>query len=328
MNYLFGPVISSRLGKSLGVDIIPAKLCNFDCLYCECGKTISKIGRRLCFVNRDKLIEEFKEFMAQDNEESHHVVTVTGSGEPTLEIQLADIILDLRELTSRPIAVLTNSSWMHDEEVREALGNADIILPSLDAARQETFLRIDQPGPEIYIEEIIQGMIQFRKDFPNVRFWLEVLFVKGINDGAKDIEALRKAVEKINPDRLDVMTVTRPPAYGDAKPVSGSKMIELQEEIVPRRLNPTFKNRMQQGAIECVEQNLRMNFERVIDVLERRPCDLKDMVLMTGLGEFDIEVQLKSLLEKNIIYRRFHEGRIFYGIVHGRNLASNNLFQT
>jgi len=322
MKYVFGPVLSSRLGKSLGVDIIPAKLCNFDCLYCECGKTISKISRRLRFVNRDELIKEFKEFTARHSEESYHVVTVTGAGEPTLELQLAEIILDLKELTSRPIAVLTNSSWMHDEEVRKALSNADIILPSLDSARQETFSRIDQPGPGIRIEEIIRGMIQFRKDFPNVRFWLEVLLVKGINDCTEDMEALRKAVEAVGPDRVDVMTVTRPPAYPDAKPVSGSKIIEVQKTIWPRRKSGPSKNRIHFDAAERMESKTGMDIERVMEVLERRPCALEDLILMTGMDGYEIEIQLKALLEKNIVYRKDHDGQIFYGRVYDSHPVS------
>ena len=205
MEYLFGPVLSRRLGLSMGVDLLPFKTCNLDCIYCELGRTTCLANCRDRFVQPDKVIREIR---AKKNDGFDHL-TFAGSGEPTLSADLGDLIRISKEIVDTPVAVITNSTLFTSERVRKEVASADIVLPSLDAATQGTFKAINRPAPGLRIEDIIEGLRLFRKEFSG-EIWLEVMLVKDVND--HEAEMIANAANSINPDRIQLNTVIRPPA--------------------------------------------------------------------------------------------------------------------
>jgi len=169
--YVYGPVPSWRLGRSLGVDVIPFKICSFNCIYCETGRTTDLTVERKKYVSKAPVIEELKAFLSKRKNIDY--ITFSGSGEPTLNSKIGGMISEVKKLTDIPVAILTNSSLFSREEVRRELREADVVLPSLDVVSQSLFESLNRPHPSLKIEEIIDGLIEFRKEFKN-KIWLEV----------------------------------------------------------------------------------------------------------------------------------------------------------
>lgn len=210
MKYIYGPIQSRRLGLSLGISLTRFKICSFDCVYCQWGKTTQKTCKREEYLAADKIISELKTWL-QDNKpaaEKLDYVTLSGFGEPTLNIKLAELIEEIKKIISLPIAVLTNSSFLGEPAVRKSLLRADLIIPSLDAVEQETFEKIDQPEPSIKIEGIIDGLIALSREFPG-RIWVEIMLVRGINDSIGHLVKLQQVIDRINPDKIQLNSPVR-----------------------------------------------------------------------------------------------------------------------
>jgi wyosine [tRNA(Phe)-imidazoG37] synthetase (radical SAM superfamily) len=219
---IFGPIKSRRLGFSLGIDLVPNKTCNLDCLYCEVGKTTCHSEERKTFIDLDKLVNEIKAC-------PHHIdcLTLTGSGEPTLHKDLDIIISRLKSEFPYPIVLITNSLLLRDANVRQEIIGVDIIMPSLDAVSQDVFEKVNKPVPGVLAADIIEGLIQFRSMFLG-KMWLEILFVKGINDSPSEVLAFKRAINAIRPDRVQLNTVVRVPAYKEGV---GPLSVETLEAI-------------------------------------------------------------------------------------------------
>ncbi|MEX2088906.1 MAG: radical SAM protein, partial [Bacteroidota bacterium] len=224
--YIFGPVPSRRLGRSLGVDVIPHKLCNLDCVYCEVGPTDKRAMRRQEYCPADAIIAELKEALAEQPEID--TITFSGAGEPTLNSKLGEIIHATKGLSALPVAVLTNGTLLYLEAVRNDLREADIVLPSLDAVSSRMFGMVNRPHPALQIETIIEGLKTFRKEFHG-QIWLEILFVKGLNDERSEVERLRRAVREIQPDKVQLNTIIRPPTNAVFEPVAEKELFRLRE---------------------------------------------------------------------------------------------------
>lgn len=312
MGYLFGPVQSKRLGISLGVDVIPHKICNFDCVYCECGKTITKVNRRGHFVRLDALLKEFDAYLFNFGDEGFDVLTLTGSGETTLEIQLKEIIEGLRQRTQKPIAVLTNASLITDPQVQEALASADIVLPSLDAAHPDTFRKVDRPHPWITVENIILGLFDFKKNYPKVQLWLEILMVEGLNDTQEEIESLKRVIALIHPDRVHVGTVTRPPAYPEFQAISEEKLSRIQNLLSPE--SSLFANHPSWLKKKQVQhQDEEEVFNRVLETLKRRPCPLEELKLVSGgISERCLQEKLTAMIQQGLLEKIEKDQQTFF----------------
>ena len=180
MKYVYGPVPSRRLGRSLGIDPIPSKTCNYQCIYCQLGRTTNFTNNRKDFYPKDEIIAEMEQAI-RINEENIDYITFVGSGEPTLYKSLEDLILRAKEFSKKPICVITNGALLYNMDVRNALLHADVVLPSLDAADEKSFIKINRPHPSIKFDMVIQGFIEFRRIFTG-RFWIEIMIMKGIND--------------------------------------------------------------------------------------------------------------------------------------------------
>ncbi|MDD3356211.1 MAG: radical SAM protein, partial [Dysgonamonadaceae bacterium] len=206
--YLFGPVPSRRLGMSLGIDLVPKKVCSLNCVYCEVGETTKLTVDRMEYVKVDKILAELKEFMSSSPKIDY--ITFSGSGEPTLNSRIGEVLNHIKQnYPEVKTAILTSGTLLSNSKLREELLEADVILPSLDAASQPVFEKINRPNPNLNIEPYIEGLIDLRKEYKG-QIWLEVFLLKGYNDSPEELELLKKAILKIKPDIVQLNTLDRP----------------------------------------------------------------------------------------------------------------------
>jgi len=302
-SHVYGPVPSRRLGLSLGIDIVPFKICTFNCVYCQLGKTIRQSGRRGHFFPVSEVLTQIRKALDQNPKIDH--ITFSGSGEPTLNTTIGKLIRQIKTMTDIPVAVLTNSSLLVRPSVRKALVAADIVIPSLDAARAASFRRINKPLPSLKIEGIIRALVTFRREFKG-RIWLEVMLVKGINDSPADIQALKKAIARIKPDRIQLNTVVRPPAENWAKPLSRRALEMIKKDIGEKaEVVAEFRRRPRSPA----GQNLR---DAILAMVERRPVTLPDITVSLGRNEREVRPHLDTLLRSKTIRRQRHRGSVYF----------------
>lgn len=229
MKYIYGPVNSRRIGFSLGLSLTPYKVCNFDCIYCQLGKTTRKTSSRKEYIEIADILEELKFWLVSSPKEAAKLdyITLSGSGEPTLNSRISELIEGIKKISRAPVAVITNSSLLAGSKVRRGLLGADLIVPSLDSADFRAFKRIDRPGKNIKLKDIINGLISLRKEFRG-KIWLEVMIVKGINDGLEQIKQLKEIIDKINPDKVQINSPVRT-ANPNILAADNNRLIEIKE---------------------------------------------------------------------------------------------------
>ncbi len=210
MNYVFGPVPSRRLGQSLGIDTIPLKTCNWNCVYCQLGRTVPLTNERKEYIPREEILAEAEQALAAHRPEEIDWVTFVGSGEPTLHSGIGWLIRQVKALTKIPVAVITNGALLYLPEVREELSEADAVLPTLDAGNAALYRKINRPHPDITFERHLQGLIDFRKGYHG-KLWIEVMLVRDLNDTEQALTELAAALKRIAPDEVHILQPTRPP---------------------------------------------------------------------------------------------------------------------
>ena len=317
--YIFGPVPSRRLGYSLGIDIIPLKTCNLNCVYCELGRTSAETMTRRAYVDSEAVLAELAQVIADSQRIDY--LTFSGSGEPTLNSELGELIRRIKATTNIPVAVITNGTLLYLPEVRAALRQADLVMPSLDAASQDVFRRINRPHGHLQIDKIIEGLIDFRGDYSGP-IWLEILFVCGINDSTAEVAQLVQAVQQIAPDRVQLNTVARPPAEADIQPLSRQMMQRLctqfgeQAEIIA-----SFHS----TARSSEHNNLG---EAILALTARRPVTVADMAMSLGASEKNIRQALPVLLRAGHLTVRKHGRHTYYHMRrdHARTILPDELF--
>lgn len=303
MGILFGPVKSRRLGLSLGVELVPSKVCSMDCLYCEIGKTKTLTTLRAPYVTWEEIEKALYE--ARDREEEYEVLTFTGSGEPTLNIYFEKAVEFAKNLIKKPIAVLTNSTTLHIESIRKALSKVNYVLASLDSAREKSFKLVNRPAEGVSLKEIITGLKKLVEEMEG-ELWLEILLVKGINDTEEDLKALKEAIAYIQPHKVQLNTVVRPPAYAISKPLSLEELERIKaflgnkvEIITPRDRkleNISFKKELS---------------ELLLDYLSRRPAPLSELEEVFKNSE-ELEDSLQNLIKEGKIKRLFYQGETYF----------------
>lgn len=303
--YLFGPVPSRRLGMSLGVDLVPKKVCSLDCVYCEVGKTTKLTLERKEYVSFEKITEELSHYF--ENNPDPDFMTFSGSGEPTLNIRIGDVIQFIKQHKSDiPIAVLTNGTLLSDRQVRDELKAADVVLPSLDAATAAVFQKINRPPETLTLNRYLQGLIEFRKEFTG-KIWLEVLILPGFNDSDQELQELRKVIQKIRPDSVQINTLDRP---GTEANLHGATKAELSRVIDFLNLDnaiiiaatPKRKN----------IQSYRSDAEAtILETIARRPCTLKDLEQILGMHRSEINKYL-DVLDAEEKIEAVHQSRGFF----------------
>jgi wyosine [tRNA(Phe)-imidazoG37] synthetase (radical SAM superfamily) len=232
MKYVYGPIKSRRLGLSLGVSLTPYKVCSFDCIYCQLGKTTQRTGQRKEYVNVEEILSEIKTWLADNRAQAEGLkfITFSGAGEPTLNTNIGRLIAGIKGITDIPVAILTNSSHLSDPQVRQAIIDASLIVPSLDAAAQDTFEKIDRPEKGIKIDDIIDGLAALRKEFPG-EIWLEIMLIKGVNDSPEHINKLKKVIERIKPDRVQLNSPVRKTLQQDVCGVDEDRLREIRQVL-------------------------------------------------------------------------------------------------
>lgn len=306
--YLFGPVPSRRLGMSLGVDLVPHKVCSLNCIYCECGRTTNLTTERKEYVPYNKVIEELKHFMS--NNPAPDYITFSGSGEPTLNSRIGDIVDFIKQnYPEISLALLTNGTLLNDKEVRKEILKTDLVLPSLDAASNNAYRKINRPFHSIGLSDYINGLIEFRKEY-NGKIWLEVLIIPGYNNDKKNLELLKEAFLKINPESIQLNTLDRPGVIDGLHPMSRHELQEIVNfwgldnvEIIaaaPDRKDITSYRADTESAI--------------LETIFRRPCTLDDLVKILGLHINEINKYLDVLEADKKIEPIRQERGLFYQI--------------
>lgn len=304
--FLYGPVPSRRLGRSLGVDIVNYKYCTYDCIYCQLGKTTEKTVIRAPFISPDEVLEEIKRFL-RDEKIPIDYVSLSGSGEPTLHSGIKDIIEGIKKITEIPVAVITNGSLLYLEKVRQALLSADLILPSMDAVSIEIFEKINRPAPGLSIDEIINGLIEFRKIYKG-EIWLEILFCKGVNDDEAEVLKMLEVIEKINPHNIHLNTVVRPPTEKWVKALTQKEMEEIQKVFGPKASIISEFNRHPSEVPTTETEN------EILRILKRRPLSLGDISKLIGIDEPILEKMVEPMISEGKIKKKNFGASIFYEI--------------
>lgn len=308
-HHIFGPVLSRRLGVSLGVDLVTHKICSMDCVYCECGKTTQLTCERENYVPFEAVAAELDDFFAGHPDPDY--ITFSGSGEPSLNLSLGKVIRHIKQ--QKPgikIAVLTNSGLFSDRRVRAELLEADLVVPSLDAATEQAFQKINRPCASLDIHSIIAGLAAFRSEFKG-QIWLEVLILPGINDDARDLARLKKAVAAIRPDRVQLNTLDRPGTLADIRPASREELERVirvldyrPAEIVVKFPEPPGTGIKREDVAQAI-----------LETVHRRPCTSTDLQIILGLEQQQVDRALSRLEKEHKVTARAQERGVFYQTV-------------
>ncbi len=302
--HLYGPVPSRRLGRSLGIDLVPHKICTYDCIYCQIGKTTERTLTRKEYVPVKKIIEEVKQFL-NEGTPSIDRLSLTGSGEPTLHSQIRSVIEGIKAITSIPVAVITNGSLLYEDEVRQDLLRVDLVLPSLDAVSAEVFMRINRPHPGVSIETVIEGLVEFRKAYKG-QIWLEILFCKGVNDGKEELLRMKRVIDRIQPNRIHLNTVVRPPFEKWAVPLVEAEMEKIRELFGEKA---EIISEFDHHPPAVPERDIK---EEILTILKRRPLSLTDLSNGMGIRENEIEKYIQPLVSEGKIRARVFGDLIYY----------------
>ncbi|MCK5164989.1 MAG: radical SAM protein [Desulfobacula sp.] len=308
--YLFGPVPSRRLGMSLGVDLVPHKVCSLNCIYCECGRTTNLTIQRKEYIPYDDVVEELKNYMK--NNPAPDYITFSGAGEPTLNSRIGDVLDFIKtNWPDIPVALLTNGSLFNHEQVRTQILKANLVLPSLDAASNSVFHKIDRPFHEISIEDYIQGLIDFRKEYKG-KIWLEILILPDINDSIRELQLLKNAIIKINPDKVQLNTLDRPGTVNNLRPANKAELQQIMD----------FWDFNNTEIIASVPERKDMKSYRedtenaILETISRRPCTLNDLGKILGIHINEINKYLGVLDDDGKIETNRQERGVFYQTRH------------
>jgi wyosine [tRNA(Phe)-imidazoG37] synthetase (radical SAM superfamily) len=288
MKYVFGPVPSRRLGQSLGIDPIPFKTCNWNCVYCQLGRTSPLINERRDYFPPNEITAEVEAALKAPRPGKIDWITFVGSGEPTLHASLGAMIRRLKSVTQLPIAVITNGSLLHLPEVRDELVAADAVLPTVDAGTDILYRKINRPAPELDFARFIDGIAQFREQYRG-KLWVEVMLVQGLNDSENALQDLATVLRRLHPDEVHLNSPTRPPCEPWVKPVDEPALVRAQRILgeVARIVRPA------QGEFDLT------GFDNIVDaivaVVTRHPVSEDDLVRL--LTQWEPERVRESLAD-------------------------------
>jgi wyosine [tRNA(Phe)-imidazoG37] synthetase (radical SAM superfamily) len=281
-------------------------VCSLNCVYCEVGETTKLTTERLEYVKYDKVIAELKHYMS--SKPKIDFITFSGSGEPTLNSRIGEVLNFIKEnYPEVKTAVLTNGTLLSDKKLRAELKPADIILPSLDAATQQVFEKINRPQAEILIENYIQGLVDLRKEYPG-KIWLEILFIKGYNDSEDELVQLKKAILKIKPDSIQLNTLDRPGTVNDLIPLS-KKELQLIIDFWNLPNVEIIASQFERTTVESYRKDVE---SAILETIARRPCTLDDLHHFLGIHVNEINKYLGTLETEGKIITKSSERGVFY----------------
>ncbi len=309
--YVFGPVMSGRLGRSLGLDLLGGRICSMDCVYCEVGATRDLTLERKPYVPATDILGELAAWQSEGHTPPD-MVTLGGLGEPCLNSEMGAIITGARELfPDTDIAVLTNSTLMNDPTVRAELALADVVLPSLDSLVGAEFEAVNRSCQGITPQAVAEGLLEFRREFKG-KIFLEILLVEGVNDSDENLGLLTEFCKRLGPDRVDVVTTTRPGTVKGTRPVSGETLNRWRAELeVGKRLTCATKSD------DYEELSLDQLITLIHSSLSRRPQTVPQLAAALNADPKSVRKAVEALLlEGDVIAREDRDGTFYHGTGH------------
>jgi len=318
---VYGPVPSWRLGRSLGIDLTqPPKTCTFDCVYCQLGRTINKVSNPEEFVTKvgaDDFEADLKKALRSIGVNSLDYITFSGTGEPTLNLKLGEMIKRVKEIARDvPVAVLTNSSLVNREDVRANLAEADLVVAKLDAPHEALFKAINRPAEGLTLESIIEGLKRLRSQKKG-KMALQLMFLKTTqgsesNADPKNIDLLVELVRKIGPDEVQINTPTRPPSEKYVLPLSGREIDEIAAKFRAALKDVEILAWTAPKAIAKAKREVKDVKGEIVATLERRPCRFQDLVRALGVDEETVNLCIEQLQASKVIAAARYHGEVFY----------------
>ncbi len=300
-SFIFGPVPSRRLGRSLGIDLVPFKTCTYDCIYCQLGRTTNKTTQIKEWVSIDAVMEQLKGKLSSRPD----YITLSGSGEPTLFSRIEELIFRIKSITDIPVAVLTNGSLLWLPQVRNALMAADLVIPSLDSGSDWKFQYVNRPHPDISFERMLDGLIKFREEYKG-QYWLEVFLLAGVTTNETEINLLRTCINSIKPDKVQTNTVSRPPAESFAEPVPREQLEAITKELYDKaEVIADYRG---------IHKTKYFSAKRddILVLLKRRPCSVEDIAAGLGIHRNEVVKYIEELLTTGKIVTKPQGQKLYY----------------
>jgi len=312
MKYVFGPVPSRRLGQSLGIDTIPLKTCNWNCVYCQLGRTRPLTNERKDYIPSEDILAEVKSALASQSPHKIDWITFVGSGEPTLHSGIGYLINEVKALTDIPVAVITNGSLFHRPEVRAELSAADVVMPSLDAGNANLYRRLNRPHGQATFERLVDGLIAFSDEYQG-KLWVELMLIEGWNDCESVLREIADILKRVQPDEVHLLLPTRPPAEPWVRPPDDDGLLRARAILgqVAKVVHPAS------GTFDLSGANSLS--EAITGIITRHPMHENDLInALKHWSSADVESVLDDLLfsgQAQIITRygvRFWSGKGIY----------------
>ena len=301
LKYVFGPVPSRRMGRSLGISPIPKKTCNYSCVYCQLGRTNKMTNKREEYFLLEDILSEFD---SHHDEDSYDVITIVGEGEPTLYSRLGELIVEIKKRSKKPVAVITNGALLYDKNVRSELMNADIVLPSLDSYNEEMFKRIDRPYGRIKFNEVWEGLVDFTNEYKG-QIYMEIMLMNGVNDDEESLLEFKKLLGQIKYDRLYINTPVRPPAeeyIEESSKESIQKAVEILKGVSIDMLSSV-------GFSSDIEDD----YQAVISIIGRHPMNQFEIrSFLESRENKDIDKLMQQLSEDDKVQKMDYKGYCTY----------------
>lgn len=270
MHHVFGPVPSRRLGQSLGIDTIPLKTCNWNCIYCQLGRSVPMTNERRAYFPRGEILAEVKKALVDHVPGEIDWITFVGSGEPTLHSDLGWLIREVKAVTNIPVAVCTNGALLYEPQVRRELTAANAVMPTVSAGSAGLYWHIHRPYPGLTFERLVAGLIAFRSEYQK-QLWPEVMLLQGVNDTEQALQEIAKLLARIRPDRVHIALPTRPPAETWVKPPDDEGLMRAlailgQHATVLHPAEGTFDLSGHANVIDAI-----------VDIITRHPMSQRDL---------------------------------------------------
>lgn len=301
MTYVFGPVPSRRLGRSLGVDVVPFKTCTYDCIYCQLGRTTCKTIERKEWVPLGDVLDEVKSKL----DKRPDYITLSGSGEPMLFSRIGELIDGIKSMTNIPLAVLTNGSLLWQPEVRDTIKDVDLLIPSLDASDEMRFQHVNRPHGEISFDRLMEGLVASR-EVCRGQYWLEVFLLAGYTAIETEVRKIARYVDLIKPHRIQLNTATRPPAESFAEGVSHEHLAEFSSLFDPPAEVIADYHHVHGQTQFAASQ------DEILSLLQRRPCSIDGIAQGLNMHPNEVVKYVETLQAEKLVETTWTSGTCYY----------------
>jgi wyosine [tRNA(Phe)-imidazoG37] synthetase (radical SAM superfamily) len=300
--YLFGPVPSRRLGRSLGVDLIPFKTCTMDCVYCQLGETSCEVSERSDYVPMQDVLAELFQWQQKDGQADH--ITLAGSGEPTLHSHFGDVLQWVKDQTKIPAVLLTNGTMLHFADVRNQAALADKVKVTLSAWDEVSFQQIHRPAQGVTFELLVKGEQAFRHEYLG-ELSVEVFIIDGINSQVSNVRKIAEVVRSLNPDRIDINTAVRPPADISVKAATEDHLRAIAELFGPNAsVTASFKK---QGF-----RSVEISEVALLGLIKRHPATCAQLAAEFDLPEDRMFKILKQMVSVGMLKEEKRAGAVYF----------------